>query len=101
MTNPRFQQLLQTVFLVGSFHAAQAQVNVLTRDYDSGRTGANLAEAQLTVANVTKGGFGALGTFPVDGQIFSQPLYVSGLGIHGHGRCNALFVTTERNTVYA
>ena len=80
---------------------ASGQVNVLTSDYDTGRTGANLAETQLTVANVIPGNFGLLGVFPVDGQIFAQPLYVSGLNIPGQGQHNVLFAATEHNTIYA
>lgn len=78
-----------------------AQVNVLTSDYGVGRTGANLAEAQLTVANVAPGQFGLIGIFPTDGEIFGQPLYVSGVAVPGQGQRNILLVTTEHNTVYA
>src|SRR5262249_45820579 len=74
---------------------AVAQNNVLTSDYGNARTGANLAETRLNTSNVSPGNFGLLGTFPVDGQIFGQPLYVS------LGNRNVLFVTTEHNTVYA
>src|SRR5436190_18564361 len=103
MTSLRFHPLLRAVFLLYTLHAesARAQVNILTGDYDTGRSGANLAEVQLSVANVTKGSFGALGAFPVDGQIFGQPLYVSGLTIPGQGLFNVLFITTQRNSVYA
>lgn len=80
---------------------ASGQVNVLTSDYDASRTGANAAETQLTVANVTPGRFGVIDVFPVDGQIFAQPLYVSDLSIPGKGIRNVVFVTTEHNTVYA
>lgn len=78
-----------------------AQVNVLTSHYDPARTGANLSETQLTAANVTPASFGVQGAFPVDGQVFAQPLYVSGLDIPGQGQTNVLFIATQRNLVYA
>jgi hypothetical protein len=45
--------------------------------------------------------FGKLAAFPVDGQVYAQPLYVSGLSIPGKGSRNVLFVTTMHNSVYA
>jgi hypothetical protein len=80
---------------------AVAQVNVLTSDYDPGRTGANLAETQLTVANVIPGSFGILDVFPVDGQIFAQPLYVQGLPFPDGQQRNVVFIATQHNSVYA
>src|SRR6516165_2418626 len=56
-----------------------AQVNVLTGNGSNDRINANLQETKLTPANVSPGQFGKLGSLPVDGQIYSQPLYVSGL----------------------
>ena len=81
--------------------AGFAQTNVLTANYDNNRTNANLQETLLTPVNVAPGSFGKLGTFPVDGQIYAQPLYVSRLAVPGHGIRNVLFVATQHNTVYA
>jgi uncharacterized protein (TIGR03437 family) len=89
------------ILLCCLFMPAAGQVNVLTSDYDAGRTGANLAETQLTVGNVTPGSFGALGVFPVDGQIFAQPLYIQGLLFPDQQLHNVLFIATEHNSVYA
>ncbi len=80
--------------------ASTAQVNVLTANYGPGRTNANLQETQLTTGNVAAGSFGALGAFPVDGEIFAQPLYVSGVTI-GQATHNIVLVATEHNSVYA
>ncbi len=77
-----------------------AQVNVYTRSYDNGRTGANLQETILTPANVNSTNFGKLYTFQTDGEIFAQPLYVSGLAIAG-GTHNVVFVASMLNTIYA
>ena len=77
-----------------------AQVNVLTANYGNDRTNANLAETVLNTGNVTPGTFGKLGSFPVDGQIYAQPLFVSGLNIAGQQR-DVVFVATMRNSVYA
>src|SRR5664280_3161972 len=52
-------------------------------------------------ATVTASAFGKLGVFPVDGQVYSQPLIVSGLSIPGRGTHNVVFVSTMHNSVYA
>jgi hypothetical protein len=79
---------------------AQAQIDVLTNRYDGARTGANLKEATLTPDNVNVNRFGKLYTYPVDGAVYAQPLYVSGLTINGTVR-NVLYVATMNDKVYA
>src|SRR5229473_4986916 len=80
---------------------SQAQVNVLTANYDNDRTNANPQETILTQSNVNTDSFGKIGAFPVNGAIFAQPLYASGVQIAGKGTCNVVFVVTMHNTVYA
>ena len=79
---------------------ALAQQNVLTSRYDNGRTGANLNETTLTVANVNVSQFGKLYAYPVDGAVLAQPLYVSGVTING-ALHNVLYVATMNDKVYA
>ena len=55
----------------------------------------------LTPANVVPGSFGKLGSFPVDGQVYTQPLYSSGVAIPGNGAHNILVIATQHNTVFA
>ena len=78
-----------------------AQVNVLTANYDNFRTNANLSETILNIANVNSSDFGFLFTLPVEGQVYAQPLYVSGLAIPGLGTHDVVFVVTMHNDVYA
>lgn len=78
-----------------------AQVNVLTANYSNDRTNANVQEKILTTANVAPASFGKVGSFPVDGQVYSQPLYVSGLSIPNKGVHNVLYVATQHNSVFA
>jgi uncharacterized protein (TIGR03437 family) len=85
---------------VSSFISLQAQVNILTANGDIGRTNSNLQESQLSSATVNSTSFGKLGVISVDGQVYAQPLYVSGLSVGGKTR-NVLFVSTMHNSVYA
>ncbi len=85
---------------VSGLRAAAGGANVLTQHNDSGRTGANLRETQLTPETV-KSNFGKLFSRAVDGQIYAQPLVVSGVEIPGKGVRNAVYVATMKNNIYA
>jgi len=78
-----------------------AQVNVLTANYGNDRTNTNSQEATLTPSNVASGHFGKIGAFPVDGQVYAQPLFVSGLFMPGKGTRNVVFILTQHNSVFA
>jgi hypothetical protein len=74
---------------------------IATAQYDNARTGANLLETILTPQNVNTAQFGRITFFPVDGDVYAQPLYIPQLAIPGKGTHNVLFVATERDSVYA
>jgi uncharacterized protein (TIGR03437 family) len=78
---------------------AFGQVNVLNVNYDNQQTGANLQETTLT-PQMDWSTFGKVGTFPVDGQVFMQPLYVTGVTIGGV-KYNVLYVATMGNSIFA
>ena len=75
-------------------------LGLYTQHNDNARTGANLAEATLTPANVNPRQFGLLFHQVVDDQVFAQPLYVPNFEIGG-GRHNIVVVASAANTVYA
>ena len=79
----------------------RGQSNVLTHRYDPLRTGATLGETSLTTSNVNASEFGLLYTYPADGAIYAQPLYVNALNIPGKGTHNVLFFATMNDKLYA
>src|SRR5439155_21760315 len=80
--------------------SALSSFNVLTRNYNNQRTGANLSETVLTTSNVNSGSFGKLFRLSVDDQVVAGVLYASGVSIAG-GTHNVVYVATVNNTVYA
>ncbi len=75
--------------------------NVLTYHNDGAQSGVNPDETVLTPSNVNSADFGKVFSVPVDGQIYAQPVYLSGLSIPGQGTHNVVFVVTEHDSVYA
>jgi Chitobiase/beta-hexosaminidase C-terminal domain/Legume lectin domain len=87
------------IFLLTSL-SARAQVNVTTWHNDLARSGVNSQETILTTANVNVSTFGKLFSVPVDGQVYAQPLVLSGVSIDG-GTHNVVYIATEHDSVYA
>src|SRR6478609_8841631 len=87
------EQAAETEQLLGSF-------NILTRNIDSGRTGANLVETALNTSNVNTSTFGKVFELPVDDQVFAGLLYASNVTIDGASH-NVVYVATVNNSVYA
>jgi hypothetical protein len=77
-----------------------ADVNVTTHHNDNSRTGAYLAETRLNPGNVNASTFGKLYERHVEGDVYTQPLYVRGVPTASGAR-NLFFVATSTNMVYA
>ena len=73
----------------------------VTYHNDNLRSGRNLNETALTTGNVNASQFGKLYSFPVDGKVYAQPLYVANLNIPGKGFHNVIYVATEHDSLYA
>jgi hypothetical protein len=80
---------------------AQTYSGTLTWHNDTARTGQNLQETSLTTANVNSTTFGKLFSFPVDGFIVAEPLFVYNVTIPNKGTYNVVYVVTENDSVYA
>src|SRR5262249_47452404 len=75
-------------------------VDVTQYHNDPYLSGANLAETTLTPSNVNSTDFGLLFSHAVDGYVYAEPLYMSGVSIGGVLH-NVAFVATQNDTVYA
>src|SRR5579864_8168981 len=80
---------------------ASSSQDVLLGRADLNRTGAYVNETTLSPANVNVNQFGKLAARPVIGDMYAQPLYVTGVSIPGQGIHNVVFVATAHNVVYA
>jgi outer membrane protein assembly factor BamB len=81
--------------------APVSATEVLTHHNNPARTGAVIDETVLSPATLKTQGFGKVFSLVVDGQIYAQPLVVTGLEIPGKGTRSVVFVATMRNMVYA
>src|SRR6266481_1387861 len=81
-------------------YSAQAAVTIPTTKGDNGRSGLTPSETTLTLQNVNVNNFGQLFQRPVTGDMYPQPLIVSGLTIGG-GTHNVVYLATAANNVYA
>ncbi len=73
---------------------------VFTYHNDLSRDGVNAQEYALTSSSVSTNTFGKLFSCPVDGAVYTQPLWVPALSIGGTTH-NLVFVATQHDTVYA
>ena len=73
---------------------------VLTYHNDLARDGVNAQEYALTTSNVNSTTFGKLFSCPVDGAVYTQPLWVPGFAIGG-GVHNLLIVATQHDSIFA
>ncbi len=65
------------------------------------RSGLNQLETHLRPSNVIQASFGKLFSYPVDGYLYAEPLYVSQLAIPGQGVHNVVYAASEHDSVYA
>jgi outer membrane protein assembly factor BamB len=85
----------------GGVNPVPAQrTDVVTYKNDTARTGQNLTESVLSLTNVNPASFGQLRFLAADGKVDAEPLYLSGLTVHG-AMHNVVFVATESDSVYA
>jgi hypothetical protein len=76
-------------------------VHILTQRNAPNRQGINREETQLNPDTVRFDNFGKLGTYPVEGFVFAQPLFVSGVDCGAKGLRDLVIIATMENLVYA
>jgi Malectin domain len=92
--------LIAVTFAPKAARAAATNTPVTTYRNDNGRTGQYPNETALNTSNVNVSQFGKRVSYPVDGQLYAQPLYVPNLTIGGSVH-NVVFAATENDSVYA
>ena len=83
--------------------------NVLSFHNDTFSNGVNATETTLSAANVKVGSFGKTATVPVDGNVYTEPLLLTGTQISAGPNTNAgmtgvhdaAFIATENDSLYA
>ncbi len=75
-------------------------LNYVTWKNDNGHSGQQRNETVLTPGNVNSSTFGVKFSVALDGMVFAQPLYMSGLTVNGATH-NVVFAATEHDSVYA
>jgi len=73
---------------------------VFTYHNNLSRDGTNTQEYALSASTVTSGSFGKLFSCPVDGSVYTQPLWVPGVSIGGVLH-NVIYVATQHDTLFA
>src|ERR1041385_4518701 len=97
MTRTKCTAISLLTFLTCTTYGA---VSIPTQKGDNGRSGLTPSETTLTLQNVNVNNFGLLFKRTVSGDMYPQPLIVSGLNIGG-GSHNVVFLATAANNVYA
>ncbi len=72
-----------------------------THHFDNERTGWNPHEIILNTSNVNNTNFKKLFEHNVEGDVFTQPLYIPSVNIQGKGVHNVVYIATENDMVYA
>ena len=100
----RASSIAMSVAVLGAYAAqarAGSQTDVLTQHNDSARSGVTFGEEILSPATVTAQSFGKIGTLPVDGRVYAQPLYLQAVDMGDVGTHDVVYVATEHNSLYA
>jgi len=92
--------LLAANFVRQTIYAATNNFAVTTYKNDNAHTGQYPNETTLNTTNVNQSQFGKRVSYPVDGQLYAQPLYLPNLSIGGNIH-NVVFAATENDSVYA
>jgi uncharacterized protein (TIGR03437 family) len=92
---------MRSAWLLLAAAAAYGQVTVATYHNDNFRTGLNASEPLLSPVTVQPGKFGRRFAYTLDGNAYTQPLYLPSVPIAGKGVHNVVIVATGHNSVYA
>jgi hypothetical protein len=101
ITGHRLTTLSMRAVLCLVFAQFASAQDVLTFHNDVFRSGVQISEKILTPYNISPYSFGKVRSFPVDGDVYAQPLYVSNYVMADGKTHNVLFVATAHDLIYA
>jgi hypothetical protein len=78
-----------------------SQAAVLTYHNTDDRAGAYTEELSLNPSNVNSTKFGKIVSYPVDAEIYAQPLYLPQVNIPNVGARDVVYVATQNDSIYA
>ncbi len=100
LTNTPSGNIAAAAAYVPQHNHDMGNTEVTTYHNDNMHSGQNLSEIKLNTSNVNANQFGKRVSYPVDGQVYAQPLFMPNISIGGL-IYNVVYVATENDSVYA
>jgi PQQ enzyme repeat len=93
--------VISGIFLDPPAGSSAGSLSIPTYHATLANDGQNLKETVLTPTNVSSASFGKIVSVPLSGDIYTQPVFQSGVNIPGKGTHDTVFTVTSNGVVYA
>jgi hypothetical protein len=99
--NAAFNAVVSGIFFDPPAGTPAGSLSIPTYHATLANDGQNLKETVLTPANVSSTSFGKIVSVPLSGDVYTQPVFQSGVNIPGKGTHDTVFTVTNSATAYA